>query len=100
MINPNIKNGQELVLLVDEDVFRPVLIAANQGIATIFERSHLSPDHMHERVWFCMHDERALTGQRIFRELPKPEPREPGEKPLFDELVIKTPLPFWTPPQS
>lgn len=46
-----------------------------------------------ERFWLCRNDERALTGQRIFRE-ELPPVKDDVEKPLYDELVLKEPLQF------
>lgn len=96
-MNPNVRDGREAVLLLDGDIFRVMLVDATKSVSTILEREHLSQHHTRDRVWIWQHEERAFTGQRIFREPPPPVLYEPSEKPLFDELVIKTPLPFWTP---
>lgn len=84
--------NKECVLLLDQDSWRPVVAPLHKH--TIIERVHLAPNIIHERVWICQNDERSLTGQRIFRELLKAAVSEPSEHPLYDELVIKTPLPF------
>ena len=86
---------KEVVLLMDADSWRPVVIDLQQHVGTIVERVRGPLNQvMEERVWIWQDGERAATGQRIFRELLKPSPPEPSEKPLFDELVIKKPLPF------
>ena len=87
---------KEVVLLVDEGagLWRPVVIDPRKHVGTIVEREHLAKNVVHERIWICKNDERCETGQRIFRELLKPVSPEPSENPLFDELVIKKPLPF------
>lgn len=87
-------NDKELVLLVEGDAFRPVIVDPSKHVTTIIEREHFAVDLRNERIWICKDDERALTGQRIFRELLTPLPPAPSEKPMFDELVIKKPLPF------
>lgn len=91
-MNQNVRNGREVVLLVDGDQFRVALVDAKAHVSTILEREHLSADHVHERLWIWQHEERSLTGQRIFREPPPKPIIEKSEKPLYDELIIKTPL--------
>lgn len=83
----------EVVLLVDgpAGVWRPVILL--RGQTSILERCHVTPTETQERLW-VYHGERALTGQRIFREPPTPTRREPSEHPLFDELVLRTPIPL------
>lgn len=93
----------ELVLLVEPDganlngKIRPRELL--WPVNVIVERSPLDPSDPRNpnkqwvRKWICTNDERALTGQRVFREeLPPPPPDEP-EKPLYDELYVKD-LPF------
>ena len=94
---------KECVLLVEEVdgriYFRPVILT--QRVTQIVERVHVSETALMTRLWVCREDERDLTGHcRIFREVPTcPPPREPSEAPVFDELVIKKPLPL-TPSDS
>lgn len=45
------------------------------------------------RTWIW-HGERALTGERIFREHNPVTPTEEKEHPLFDETDLKEPLKF------
>ena len=88
----------EVVLLVEDRAasihFRPVILH-QPNLHTIYERCHLSPSKVQERVWFNIGGERAPSGQRIFREVLPPVPEEPAENPIFQELVIKEPLPFF-----
>lgn len=88
----------EVVLLVEPDganlngKMRAFIISSS--LSRIIERCHLSDRSEWIRVWICTNDERALTGQRIFREDLPPVPQEEPEKPVYDERVIKGPLPF------
>lgn len=87
---------KEIVLLVEPDgaseKLRPRVLE-KLGIYEIIERCTLGDDHCWNRIWHCTNDERAITGQRIFREVVIPFEPEP-EDPIFDELVVKKPLPF------
>ena len=93
--------GGEVVLLVESDEGRQKLRAVQVDhryvINMFLERCHLDPSNPSKvwiRKWVNKNGERALTGQRIFREdTPLPTP-EPSENPVFDELKIKKPLPF------
>ena len=63
----------------------------------IIERLHLDPrdpSKVHVRTWINKNEERALTGQPVYREELPPPPKEEPEKPIFDELKIKEPLKF------
>ncbi len=55
------------------------------------ERDPVFNKVINERLWYWQHEERALTGQRIFREMEKPKDKEWQEDPLFDEMVVKKP---------
>jgi len=88
---------KELVLLVEPDQpntqkLRPFQLA-RPFINEIIERCKLGEGHEWIRTWRCTNGERALSGQRIFREV-LPVVKEEPEKPLYDELVIKQPLKF------
>ena len=80
----------EVVLLVEGDgrALRPYM-TRDPTLHTIIERCHIAPGQVTERHWFHQHGERALTGQRIFREAPTPTPPEPTEHPLYDETKIR-----------
>lgn len=87
----------ETILLVEPDnrAVRTVMVS-QRGVQQVVERLHCDPTDPTKttiRVWVNKNDERDQTRQvRIFREnLPEPEP-EPVEKPLYDELILKTPL--------
>ena len=82
---------REAVLLVDADTFRPVVLH-QPGIVVISERVHVAPGVVASRTWECSQNERALSGQRIFREHLPPIPKEPDEKPLFDEDGHRKPI--------
>ena len=85
----------EVVLLVEDRAasihFRPVILH-QPNLHTIYERCHLSPSKVQERVWFNIGGERAPSGQRIFREAPQGHVHEEGEAPVFDELHVKIPF--------
>lgn len=90
-IDPSVAARGEIVLLVEGEGagvrLRPVILMKPANL--IIERLHVGAGKPAIRRWACKNDERALTGQRIFREeLPPPPPDEP-EKPVFDELVVK-----------
>ena len=89
---------KELILLVEPD--GPLLngkirtMTVTQRVNAVMERCHLDPKNPLQiwlRTWVCKNDERALSGQRVFRE-DLPPVKEEVEKPLYDELVLKTPL--------
>ena len=82
---------REAVLLVDADTFRPVILE-QPGVFIIIERPHVAPGVTGTRTWECSQDERALSGQRIFREHLPPLPKEPDEKPIFDEDGHRKPI--------
>lgn len=88
---------KELILLVEPDgpftngKIRTVTVT--RPVNTVTERCHLDETQVWLRTWICKNDERALSGQRVFREDIQPV-REEVEKPLYDELVLKTPLQF------
>jgi hypothetical protein len=75
-------------------------VLPQHGLDVIVERERAPLDGavLGERVWYWQHEERALTGQRIFREIAPPPPPEWKENPIFDEMVVKEPLPFTWPP--
>ena len=82
---------REAVLLVDADTFRPVILR-QLGIVVISERVHIGLGVTAARTWECSQDERALSGQRIFREHLPPLPKEPDENPIFDEDGHRKPI--------
>ena len=96
----------EGVILLEEEIGKPPRFRTwtldtrhPYPINCIVEReSTADGTFLGERLWYWQHEERALTGQRIFRERPKPPPPAFKENPMFDELVIKKPLPFTFPP--
>ena len=84
----------ELVLLVEPDgasmKLRPLQLRF--PVNMFVERCHLDPkddSKIWARTWVNTNDERALTGQRIFREELPPPTKEAPETPLYDELVVK-----------
>ena len=87
----------ELVLLLEPDgpsmKIRPWELR-ERGVVEIIERCHVADNSEWQRLWRC-NGERALSGQRIFREVLPPAPPEPAENPIFQELVIKEPLKFY-----
>lgn len=87
----------ELVLLLGDDGFLPVQLDTREPRVDQIVQRERSADGLiilRERLWVNTNDERALSGQRIFRELLAPAPSTPSENPLFDELILKKPLPF------
>lgn len=86
----------EVVLLVEPNGLSEKLrgFIMTSGENRIIERCHLSDKHEWIRTWICQNDERALTGQRVFREDLPPAREPPSEKPFYDEMVVKEPLPF------
>lgn len=86
---------KELVLLVEPDgrseKLRPRLLA-KLFINEIIERCDLGGTTW-TRLWRNTNEERALSGQRIFREVLAPIVEE-KEDPIFQETVIKKPLPL------
>lgn len=91
---------RECVLLIEDERgvlrFRPVILT-QPGIDQIIERVHVDAKTDTPRVWVCRNGEKDdLKHVRLFREVPiVPPAPEPGEHPVFDEFVIKTPLPFF-----
>lgn len=87
---PEAPAGRDLCLLVEGNALRHVWMP--ESAAMLVERPKAAGLYLRERIWRYV-GERALTGQRIFREAnPLPPPPEPVEKPLYDELVIREPL--------
>ena len=88
----------ELVLLLEPDgpsmKIRPWELR-ERGAFEIIERCHVADNSVWERLWRCNAGERAISGQRIFREVLPPAPEEPAENPIFQETVLKKPLPFY-----
>ncbi len=87
----------ETILLVEPDQSAVRTVSVTQrGVNQVIERLHLDPldpKKLTVRVWVNKNQETDLTRQvRIFRENLPPAPPEPVEKPLYDELVLKTPL--------
>ena len=89
---------KELILLVEPDganrngKLRTMIVT--QPVNAVIENCQLDPRDRAKvwtRTWICTNDERAQTGQRVFREKLAPV-KEEVEKPLYDELVLKTPL--------
>lgn len=89
------KPFSEIVLLVephgDSEKLRGFILTSHRNV--IIERCHLASGLEWIRTWICTNDERALTGQRIFREQLPPPPPEPVENPIHDEMLV-TDLPF------
>ena len=91
----------EIVLLIEPDghqiKLRPWNLPAEKHITEIVEqeRPTNSTDKGLTRFWRCVNGERALSGQRVFREVLPPAPVEPAENPIFQERVIKEPLKFY-----
>ena len=92
----------ETVILVEgvgQDMRVRTVALLKPHIHTIIERLHLNPadpSQLHLRTWENTRGERDLTRQlRVFREVLPPTPAEEVERPLYDELVIKEPLPFY-----
>lgn len=91
---------EEIILLVEpvglnnNGRMRPMLVKASARVTRVIERER-GPlgDIIGTRLWECLDDERALTGQRIFRE-PVARPIEEREDPVFMEYEVKEPLPF------
>ena len=89
--------SMDLVILLEPDGPGMKLRAwelRQPGVTEIIERCHVAEKSEWVRTWRC-DGERALSGQRIFREVLPPVPEEPAENPIFQELVIKEPLPFF-----
>ncbi len=86
---------KELVILAGETTWLPVIVQIASGIDTIVMREH-GPlgEVIGEKLWVCQQEERLPSGQRVFRELLPPAVPEKSEQPIFDELIIKKPLPF------
>ena len=88
---------KEPVLLLDAPThtFR-VVVLTQPNVSLIAERVHVSPTATATRIWRWLNQERALTGQRIFREELATSPVLPSEAPRFDEdghqKPIKIPL--------
>jgi len=82
----------EIVLLVEEgnDRLRAKELTGHVD-HVIIERQHDECGQF-VRTWVYA-GERALTGQRIFREHAAPV-KEEAEQPIFDELRVKKPLPL------
>lgn len=83
----------EVVLLLEDEPgktlrFRAVSLA-DQTVSTIYERAHQPNGAQTDRLWFHQHGERALTGQRIFREAPQPVVAAPQETPRYDEERVR-----------
>ena len=92
----------ETVLLVEgygSDMKVRTMGLSQRFVNTIFEKLHLDPldnSKVYVRTWENKQNEMDLTGKlRVFREVLPPSPPEPDEKPLFDEMVLKEPLPFF-----
>ena len=90
---------RECVLLLEDEHglirFRTVILT-QPGINQIIERVHIDANAEVPRVWVCRHGEMDdLHHVRLFREVPMTPPgREPSEHPVFDEIVLKKPIPF------
>lgn len=86
---------EELVLLVEPEgrgeKLRPWMLRGR--VVEIIENCRLSREKVWTRIWRCTNDERALSGQRIFREVLAPIEEE-KENPIFQETAIKKPLPL------
>lgn len=85
-----IPDHQEIVLLLETDS-RLRAFPIPTGAHTVIERCHVSPTETKERFWLNADGERALTGQRVFREVLPPQPAEAPENPLYDELNVRFP---------
>lgn len=88
------KKFHEVILLVEADGLRlRGMEIRHPNLNVVVERCHISPTQIHERVWQWLDGERAATGQRVFRDAPKPAPPvEESENPTFDEMNVKIPL--------
>lgn len=93
-------NSQQDVALLVEPDDRLRAVPLPLGIHTVIERCHVSPGRTEERVWRHRQGERALTGQRVFREDIPPAPPEAPEQPRYDELVVRFPDDTRPPPGS
>lgn len=86
----------EVVVLIGRggDIRPYVLKPPHEGahIFKIVEQCHQPSGKVQIRYWYNRWDERCLTGQRVFREEDAPSLREFVERPLLDELHVKTPL--------
>lgn len=61
----------EPVLLLEPGPRFRVILLTRPSISQIVEREH-GLEGLRLRRWTCHQDERALTGQRIFREISEP----------------------------
>lgn len=92
-------NFTETILLVEPDNQAVRTMAVTQrGVYEVIERLHLDPLNpatVTIRLWRNKDNEKDLTGAlRVFREVVPELPKEPDEQPLYDELVLKDPIPF------
>lgn len=65
------------------------------GIVVIVERQHVHVDTheaIEEHTWYNFEGERALSGQRIFREIRAKDMPSAGECPARDEMLVRIPL--------
>ena len=83
----------ESVLLVEQSGALRVYVTRDPQLSTIVERAHVAVGQIHERIWYWQHGERALTGQKIFREGPATPRPDDAECPLYDETRVTLLLP-------
>lgn len=95
----NLLPHQEIALLLETDS-RLRAFPIPLGSHIVIERCHVRPGETKERFWVNEDGERALTGQRVFREVLPPQPAEAPENPLYDELHVKFPDDALPPPGS
>lgn len=90
---------QDVGLLLESDG-RLRAVPIPSGTHTVLERCHVSPGRTEERIWRHREGDRALTGQRIFREPPQPAPADAPEQPMYDERSVRFPDEALPPPGS
>lgn len=95
----NLQPNQEIVLLLETDS-RLRAFPIPKGAHTVLERCHGRPGETTERFWLNEDGERAMTGQRVFREVLPPAPAEEPEHPLYNELHVTFPDDALPPPGS